>query len=67
MDARRISYLREFLLAARYGAFTVSQSNVKEVRRYISRQKEHHTKASFREEFIQFLKTNGIEFDERYI
>jgi len=50
-----------------YGAFTVSQSNVKEVRRYIARQKEHHTKVSFREEFIQFLKTNGIEFDERYI
>jgi putative transposase len=35
--------------------------------RYIQRQKEHHTKISFRDEFIQFLKTNGIEYDERYV
>ncbi len=50
-----------------YGAFTVSQSNVEEVRHYIAQQKEHHTKTSFRDEFIQFLKANGIEYDERYL
>jgi putative transposase len=50
-----------------YGAFTVSQSNVAEVRRYIARQKAHHTKISFRDEFIQFLQANGIEYDERYV
>ncbi|PYS59687.1 MAG: IS200/IS605 family transposase [Acidobacteria bacterium] len=50
-----------------YGAFTVSQSNVEEVRRYIAKQKEHHRKFSFRDEFIEFLKANGIEYDERYI
>ena len=50
-----------------YGAFTVSQSNVEEVRNYIRRQKEHHAKISFRDEFIQLLKANGIEFDERYV
>ena len=50
-----------------YGAFTVSQSNVESVRRYIARQKEHHRKFSFRDEFIQFLKENGIEYDERFI
>ncbi len=47
--------------------FTVSQSNVEEVRNYLKRQKEHHAKISFRDEFIQFLKANGIEFDERYV
>ena len=50
-----------------YGAFTVSQSNVDEVRRYIASQKEHHQKITFREEFIQFLKANQIEYDERYV
>ena len=50
-----------------YGAFTVSQSNVESVRRYIARQKEHHRKSSFRDEFIQFLKENGIKYDERFI
>ena len=50
-----------------YGAFTVSQSNVTEVQRYIAQQKQHHKKISFRDEFIQFLKANRIEFDERYL
>ena len=50
-----------------YGAFTVSQSNVEEVRNYIARQKQHHRKLSFREEFIQFLEVNGIEYNKRFI
>jgi len=59
--------LKNFSWQRGYGAFTVSQSNVEEVRRYIARQKEHHRKVSFRDEFIQFLQANGIEYDERYI
>jgi len=43
-----------------YGAFTVSQSNVEEVRHYIARQKEHHQRISFRDEFIEFLKVNEL-------
>ena len=50
-----------------YGAFSVSHSHVEQVSRYIRRQKEHHMKISFRDEFIQFLKANGIEYDERYV
>ncbi len=50
-----------------YAAFTVSQSNLKQVQRYLARQKEHHRKTSFRDEFIKFLKVNRIEYDERYI
>jgi REP-associated tyrosine transposase len=45
----------------------VSQSNVKEVTIYIARQKQHHEKISFRDEFIRFLIANEIEFDERYL
>ena len=37
-----------------YGAFTVSHSNLEEVRHYIAHQKEHHRKTFFRDEFIQF-------------
>ena len=50
-----------------YGAFTVSQSNVRKVTEYIARQKQHHQKISFRDEFIEFLIANEIQFDERYI
>ena len=59
--------LKGFSWQRGYGAFTVSQSNVEEVRRYIARQKEHHAVVSFRDEFIQFLRANGIEYDERFI
>jgi putative transposase len=59
--------VRDFSWQRGYGAFTVSQSNVEEVRRYIAGQREHHAKISFRDEFIQFLKANRIEYDERYL
>src|SRR6266852_1158769 len=59
--------LKNFSWQRGYGAFTVSQSNVEAVRRYIARQKEHHQRISFRDEFIRFLQENGIEYDERFI
>jgi REP element-mobilizing transposase RayT len=59
--------VKDFSWQRGYGAFTVSESNVEEVRNYLRRQKEHHAKISFREEFIQFLKANGIQYDERYV
>jgi len=34
---------------------------------YIQNQEEHHKVKSFREEFIQLLKDNGIDFDEKYL
>jgi REP element-mobilizing transposase RayT len=59
--------LKDFSWQRGYSAFTVSQSNVEQVRLYIARQKEHHVRVSFRDEFIQFLEANGIEYDPRYI
>jgi len=59
--------LSHFYWQRGYAAFTVSQSNLRHVQRYLARQKEHHQKISFRDEFINFLKANGIEYDERYI
>jgi hypothetical protein len=50
-----------------YGAFSVSESNVPAVSRYIATQEEHHKKLTFQEEYLAFLKKNKIAFDERYI
>lgn len=50
-----------------YGAFSVSQSNISDVVKYIREQEEHHRKHTFQEEFVVFLKKHGIEYDERYI
>jgi REP element-mobilizing transposase RayT len=59
--------LAEFSWQRGYAAFTVSQSNLRQVQRYLERQKEHHLKVPFRDEFIVFLRANEIEFDERYV
>ena len=50
-----------------YGAFSVSQSNVDEVIKYIEDQKEHHRKRTFQEEFRAFLKKYQMRYDERYV
>ena len=50
-----------------YGAFSVSLSGVPAVVDYIARQKEHHKRMSFEEEYRTLLKRSGIEFDERYL
>jgi len=59
--------LDEFSWQRGYGAFTVSASQVEQVRDYIARQKAHHKKRSFWDEFIEFLRKNYVEFDERYL
>jgi REP element-mobilizing transposase RayT len=50
-----------------YGAFSVSESNVVAVSKYIATQREHHRNHTFQDEYLAFLKKNKIEFDERYI
>lgn len=50
-----------------YGVFTVSASNVDDVKAYIASQAEHHRKRTFQEEFVAFLRKHGVEYDERYI
>lgn len=50
-----------------YGAFTVSESMLSKVHRYIERQEKHHRRVSFLEEFNVLLKAHGLSFDERYL
>lgn len=51
----------------KYGAFTVSQSQVERVRRYISNQEAHHRKISFEDEFKALLESHGVDFVEEYL
>jgi REP element-mobilizing transposase RayT len=50
-----------------YGAFTVSVSMLETVRHYIANQEEHHRKKTFQEEYVELLKRNGVEYDEKYL
>jgi len=59
--------LADFDWQTGYGAFSVSHSVAAAVKRYIGNQEKHHRRVTFQEEFITFLKMNGISYDERYI
>jgi REP element-mobilizing transposase RayT len=58
---------REFAWQAGYGAFSVSDSHVEAVRKYIRGQEEHHGQEDFQVEFRRFCKKNGVPVDERYV
>ncbi len=50
-----------------YGVFSVSESHIPAVTKYIAEQEAHHRTQSFQEEFLAFLKKNNVAYDERYI
>ena len=50
-----------------YGAFSVSQSNIRKTIEYINNQDEHHRKMTFKQEYLKFLDVNGIEYDDRFV
>jgi putative transposase len=58
---------RLFAWQEKYGAFSVSVSQLETITNYIKNQKVHHRRRSFQEEFLMLLKKHRIEFDERYL
>jgi REP element-mobilizing transposase RayT len=64
IDGPRIA---EFYWQAGYAAFSVSESNVEAVKRYIETQKEHHRKMNFQDELRAMFRKHKVQFDERYV
>ena len=58
---------RNFHWQKGYGAFSIGQSNVASLKRYIHGQKQHHQRVSFQDEYRKFLKAYAIDYDERYV
>ena len=50
-----------------FGAFSYGKSQLNNVVNYIQNQDIHHSKHSFRDEYISFLKLFDIEYDENFI
>ena len=50
-----------------YAGYSVSQSVIERTKKYIEKQKEHHKKISFKDEYEQFLKEYDIDYDENYL
>ena len=51
---------------AGYADFSVSQSNLNRVKKYINEQERHH-KFGFQDELRTLLRRHQIDFDERYV
>jgi REP element-mobilizing transposase RayT len=58
---------RGFAWQEGYGAFSLGISQVESTRAYIESQAEHHRKKTFQEEFLEFLKRHGMDYDERHV
>ncbi len=50
-----------------YGAFTYSVREKDMIVNYIKNQKEHHKHEPFEDEYKNLLRSNGIDFDEKYL
>ena len=50
-----------------FGVFSYSKSQVKAVADYIEYQQIHHQKKTFLEEYIEFLDSFEIDYDNRYL
>ena len=58
---------RNFYWQNGYAAFGIGESGIEAVKKYITNQKEHHKKRSFRDEYLDFLVVQGMEYSEKYL
>ena len=58
---------RLFGWQVKYGAFSVSVSQLDKTIQYIKNQAEHHRRMTFHDEFVALLKKHRIAYDERYL
>src|SRR5262249_49119998 len=50
-----------------FGAFSYSRSQIRAVAAYIENQERHHSKRSFRAEYIDLLEKFEVEYDQKYL
>jgi hypothetical protein len=50
-----------------YGAFSIGESQVETLKRYIAGQKEKHKTLTFEQELVAILKKFRVQYDERYL
>jgi REP element-mobilizing transposase RayT len=59
--------LEEFHWQAGYGIFSVSESVVPVVARYIRNQEAHHRASTYRAEYRTLLRKHGVVWDEAHV
>ena len=63
----KVVTFRKFQWQRGYGAFSIGQSQVPALKRYIVRQRIHHQRVMFQDEYRKFLESYGINYDARYV
>ena len=63
---KREHLIRDFEWQGGYADFSVSQSNLEQVKTYIATQERHHQKISFQDELRALLSKHHVEW-ERYV
>lgn len=58
---------RNFQWQSGYGVFSVSQSGVDDVKRYIIDQRIHHRRRSYQDEFRLLCRKYNVAIEERYV
>ena len=58
---------KQFAWQEGYGAFSIGLSQMYQTRKYIENQETHHKKVSFQDEYLEFLRKNNIDYDEKYV
>jgi putative transposase len=61
------SEYKDFAWQDGYGAFSIGYSQLESVINYIDRQKQHHQKFTFEEEYKLVLQKYNIHYDEKYV
>jgi REP element-mobilizing transposase RayT len=56
-----------FAWQAGYGAFSIGESQVPALVRYIVKQEEHHRRVTFQDELRRLLNRYNVTYDERYV
>ena len=63
----KVEHYQFFAWQGGYAGYSVSQSKVLVVEKYIENQKQHHQTETFKDEYLKFLREYNIEFDEKYL
>lgn len=64
--AKEVSDNPAFAWQPGYAAFTVSESQIPRVRRYLQRQKDHHRARSYEDEIRQLCRRHGIRLHNSF-
>ncbi len=66
INDKKMSY-GKFAWQGGFSAFSYAKSQLDIVANYILKQPEHHQEKTFRQEYIEFLKNNQIDYDEKCV